>query len=181
MAETSSPISGARVVEFDFATKTERVIELDALPEAIRAGRFVWADIDLSEPEPARSSLRAFSLFSDEIVEDALTREPATQSARYDGYLHFVVSGCRLVGRHFDLERVDCVLSDRFLFTLHRGSVVFLDALRKDYSQDFVSFARSPRSHSDAINTRACDKAPGCPRKSFSEASDVSIGNSLTD
>jgi magnesium transporter len=108
------------------------------------ASHFVWVDVDIGDPEAARRTLEEIGLFSEEIVEDALSSEPATQSARYDGYLHFVVSGCRLIGRHFELERVDCVISERFLFTIHRGAVVFLEALKKDYSQDFVSFAKSP-------------------------------------
>lgn len=136
--------SVVRAVAFDFESKTERDIELSQMKEAMAKGQFVWVDVDLGDGEGTRKLLGDLALFSDEIVEDALTREPATQSARYDGYLHFVVSGCRLVGRHFDLERVDCVISDRFLFTLHRGAVVFLEALRKDYSQDFVAFAKSP-------------------------------------
>ncbi|GMV16574.1 MAG: hypothetical protein AMXMBFR56_47980 [Polyangiaceae bacterium] len=133
-----------RAVAFDFEKKAERSIELSEMKAEMAAGRFVWVDIDLADPVEARALLAELGLFSDEIVEDALTREPASQTARYDGYLHFVVSGCRLIGRHFDLERVDCVISERFFFTLHRGSVAFLEALKKDYSQDFVSFARSP-------------------------------------
>lgn len=133
-----------RAVAFDFEKKVERSVELAEIKQVMADGQFVWVDVDIGDGEGTRKLLGDLGLFSDEIVEDALTREPATQSARYDGYLHFVVSGCRLIGRHFDLERVDCVMSERFLFTIHRGAVVFLDALRKDYSQDFVSFARSP-------------------------------------
>jgi len=133
-----------RAVAFDFESKVERAVELGEIKAEMAAGRFVWVDLDIGDPDEARKMLAELALFSDEIVEDALTREPATQSARYDGYLHFVVSGCRLIGRHFDLERVDCVISERFLFTLHRGAVVFLEALKKDYSNDFVAFAKSP-------------------------------------
>jgi magnesium transporter len=55
-----------------------------------------------------------------------------------------VVSGCRERGHQFDLERVDVVIAERFLLTIHRGPVVFLDAVRRDYRSDFVNFARSP-------------------------------------
>ena len=68
-----------------------------------------------------------------EIIEDALTREPATQIARYDDYIHLVLSGCRLVGHKFDLERVDAIMGERFLLTLHTGQPVFLEAVRKRY------------------------------------------------
>lgn len=133
-----------RAVAFDFEAKVERGIELADMRSVMASGQFVWVDLDIGDADEARALLAELALFSDEIVDDALSREPATQSARYDGYLHFVVSGCRLIGRHFDLERVDCVIGERFLFTLHRGQVVFLQALKKDYSQDFVEFAKSP-------------------------------------
>ena len=133
-----------RAVAFDFEAKVERSIELAEMRGVMASGQFVWVDLDLGDADEARALLAELALFSDEIVDDALTREPATQTARYDGYLHFVVSGCRLIGRHFDLERVDCVIGERFLFTLHRGQVVFLQALKKDYSQDFAEFAKSP-------------------------------------
>lgn len=134
----------SRVIEFDFETKVERVIDLDEARESMASGRFVWIDVDYADPAAARQLLEALELLDHEIVEDALTREPATQSARYKDHLHFVVSGCRLAGRHFDLERVDCALGERFLVTVHRGPVVFLEALEKDYSNDFRSFAKSP-------------------------------------
>ncbi len=149
VAELSSsevPAGGcrSRVVEFDFDTKTERAIDLAGFREAMAAGRFVWIDVDYGDPGAARRLLDGLGLLDHEIVEDALTREPATQSARYKDHLHFVVSGCRLTGRNFDLERVDCVVGERFLATIHRGPIVFLEALAKDYSADFRSFAKSP-------------------------------------
>lgn len=144
MSEEPRPGCLIRAVAFDFETKTEESVELSELKAVMARGLFVWVDVDIADPDEARKLFEGLALFSDEIVEDALTREPATQSARYDSYLHFVVSGCRLVGRHFDLERVDCVVSDKFLFTIHRGQVAFLEALRKDYSQDFVAFSKSP-------------------------------------
>jgi magnesium transporter len=36
------------------------------------------------------------------------------------------------------------VVSDRFLLTIHRGTPVFLEAVRRSYVADFVRFAQSP-------------------------------------
>ncbi|MBK7584244.1 MAG: magnesium transporter CorA family protein [Myxococcales bacterium] len=144
MSEEPAAGSTTRVVAFDFEKKVERFLQLSEVRGAIEAGQYVWIDVDIGDADATRTALAELGLFNEEIVEDALTREPATQTARYDGYLHLVISGCRLVGRHFDLERVDCIISDRFLFTLHRGAVVFLEALKKDYSHDFIAFAKSP-------------------------------------
>jgi len=132
------------VVEFDFEAKTERHIAAEGIPEAFAAGKFIWADIDVQNVDEARQALAQINLIATEIVEDALTRDPATQLARYDDYLHMVLSGCRLIGDKFELERVDAVIGQHFLLTLHRGQPVFLEAVRKAYRADFLRFAKSP-------------------------------------
>jgi magnesium transporter len=128
----------------DFSAKEEHLIEPTETKAAMAKGQFVWLDVDLGNAEGARQVLEGLELVDDEIVDDALSREPATQHARYSDYLHMVVSGCRLVGRNFDLDRVDAVLGERFLLTIHQGPVLFLTALEKDYKDDFLEFAQSP-------------------------------------
>lgn len=133
-----------RIVDFDFDKKIERRIGIADIRPSMAEGRFVWVDIDTLDPVTARRALEAVDLCAHEIIEDALTREPATQHARYDSYLHFVISGCKLQGWKFDLERVDCIVGDRYLLTIHKGPAVFMTAVKKDYSNDFHAFARSP-------------------------------------
>lgn len=132
------------VVELDFERKVDKRIEIDRAKAAIAEGRFVWIDLDVSDALEAKKALGPLGLCADEILDDALTNEPATQSGRYDDYLHLVVTGCRLQGAHFDLERVDAIIGERFLLTMHKGPVVFLDAVRKVYRSDFQRFAKSP-------------------------------------
>jgi len=133
-----------QVVEFDFDTKRERSISLGEVMTSIEAGLFIWIDLEARDALEARKLLGDLKLISDDIVEDALTSEAATRHARYEDCLHVVVSGCHQRGEHFDLERVDIVLSERFLLTLHKGAVSFLKAVRRDYKQDFQRFAKSP-------------------------------------
>jgi magnesium transporter len=133
-----------RVVALDFETKTERELRVSDIAAALDERAFLWIDVDFQDADAARACLSGLGLIAPEIVEDAITREAATQCARYDSYVHFVVSGCRMHGRHFDLERVDCAMGDRFLLTVHKGKVVFLEAVRRDYHHDFLSFAKSP-------------------------------------
>jgi len=152
-SNASSPAQGTdgathgctvRVRELDFGSKVEREIALSDIPAATDAGRFAWIDLDFSAPDAARRVLSELKLIAPEIIDDAVSREPATQVARYDDYVHFVVSGCELGGRHFELQRVDCVIGERFLLTIHRGRVSFLEAMRRAYVQDFRRFAQSP-------------------------------------
>jgi magnesium transporter len=131
-------------VELDFKTKAHGKISVEDVKTAMDAGKFVWIDIDVAQTEDARKVLAKLALIDSEIVEDALTREPATQIGRYEDYLHLVLSGCRLVGHKFDLERVDVAFGENFMLTLHKGQPVFLEAVRKSYIKDFVRFAQSP-------------------------------------
>jgi magnesium transporter len=130
------------IVSFDFTTKELGAPTLADLREVMTT-RFCWVDVDVTNVEAARKILAEIGLCAPEIVEDALTRDPATQIARYDDYVHLVMSGCRLVGSKFELERVDAVLGEKFLLTLHRGAPVFLEAVRRAYRADFQRFAKS--------------------------------------
>jgi magnesium transporter len=132
------------VVELDFKTKQHKKIAVDDVKAAMEAEKFVWIDIDINQAEEARKLLVKLDLIAPEIYEDAITREPATQIGRYDDYLHLVLSGCRLSGHKFDLERVDAMMGERFLLTLHKGQPVFLEAVRRSYVADFTRFAQSP-------------------------------------
>jgi magnesium transporter len=132
------------IVEMDFKSKQHRKLSLSEITASMDAGKFVWIDVDIAQSEEARKLVASLNLCAPEIVEDAMSREPATQIARYDDYIHLVLSGCRLVGHKFDLERVDAMIGERYLLTLHKGSPVFLEAVRKSYATDFIRFAQSP-------------------------------------
>jgi len=133
-----------QIVSFDFTSKVLGAPPVAELAPSMEAGKFCWIDVDVGNVEAARKLLGELGLCAPEIVEDALTRDPATQIARYDDYIHLVMSGCKLVGPKFDLERVDAIIGEKFLLTLHRGQPIFLEAVRRAYRADFQRFARSP-------------------------------------
>jgi magnesium transporter len=153
-AESADPL--VQTVSFDFQTKELGAPSLTEIRAVMGGdagngpyrendgGKFCWIDVDVTNVDAARKLLGDLGLCATEIVEDALTRDPATQIARYDDYIHLVMSGCRLQGHKFDLERVDAIVGERFLLTLHRGQPVFLEAVRKAYRADFIRFAKSP-------------------------------------
>lgn len=144
---TNDSTSGAckvQVVDFDFETKVERSLPLTEVAASVEAGRFVWLDLDVQNQDEARRVLGDLGVVAEEIVEDALTSEAATRHARYENCIHVVVSGCRQRGQHFDLERVDIVIAEGYLLTIHKGPVAFLSSVRRDYKSDFHRFAKSP-------------------------------------
>jgi magnesium transporter len=132
------------VVDFDFANKVDRQISVRDIHAAMAEGHFVWMDVSATDKAEARELLRSLALLEEEVIDAALHKEPSTQHARYERYLHLVVSGCRQRGSNFDLERVDVVIGEQFMLTIHRGPVDFINAVRRDYRSDFVRFARSP-------------------------------------
>ncbi|HEY0465045.1 MAG TPA: CorA family divalent cation transporter, partial [Polyangiaceae bacterium] len=134
----------AQVVEFDFETRKERALPFDESIPSMLAGKFVWIDLDVRDVDEARRRLALLSAIDELIVEDALTNEAATRHARYEACLHVVVAGCRQSGHKFDLERVDIVIGQSFLVTIHRGPVLFLNAVRRDYHINFERFAKTP-------------------------------------
>ncbi len=133
------------IVELDFKTKEHRKVAVDEFRQSMADGKFVWIDVDIANIEEARKLLPLLEgMYEPQIIEDALTREPATQIGRYEDFLHLVLSGCRLSGHKFDLERVDVMMGEKFMLTLHKGQPVFLEAVRKSYVADFKRFAQSP-------------------------------------
>jgi magnesium transporter len=131
-------------IDFDFEQKLERTVSLPEARAAIQAGRFVWFDVNVGDARASRPLVLELGLLAPEVLDDALYNEPGTQHARYDEYIHLVVSGCRAQGLKFELERVDVIIGERFLMTIHKGDVVFLSAVKKNYRSDFVRFAKSP-------------------------------------
>ena len=131
-------------VELDFDKKVERGIPLGDARAAMAAGHFVWIDVDVNDTALARKVIEELGIVAVEIVDAALDHAASTQLARYDDYLHLVVTGCRLQGVHFELERVDVVMGERFMLTLHKGGTHFLTVIKKQYKQDFYRFAKSP-------------------------------------
>jgi magnesium transporter len=132
-----------RAVVLDFAAKTELVVSLTEAVEQTRLGRATWIDIELSNAGEAEPVLNALGLISPEILEDALYNEPLTRLARFEECVHFVVSGCRPDGHAFELERADVIIGETYVITLHRGPVVFLDQVMRQYRADFERFAQS--------------------------------------
>jgi magnesium transporter len=142
--EGKDPACITSVIAFDFDSKVEEALSLAQVAQAMAAGRFVWVDISIGDREEACRVLRSFGLLDEEVIEAALSKEPSTQHARYESYLHLVVSECHALGSGFELRRVDVVFSERMFLTIHKTPIAFLAALRKDYKSDFVRFAKTP-------------------------------------
>jgi len=141
--EAPRPCSTSAVA-LDFEQKLIEPLSFHAALQATQSGRFVWIDVHATDCEEARRLLSELALLDADVIDQALSHEPSTQHARYERYLHVVVSGCRARGNGFELARVDVVVAGSLFLTIHRDPVEFLAATWRDYAGDFVSFARSP-------------------------------------
>lgn len=133
----------AFAVEFDFEAKRHRRIEVTEVAQSLSKRCFVWIDLDIRELDEREELLGLLNVPAD-VIEDANEGDVGTQHARYPNCLHLVLAGCQLRGDDFDLQRVDAVVGDSFLLTLHKGSVEFVNRVKQDYPEDFEHHARTP-------------------------------------
>ena len=132
------------VVELDFDRRQETAIPLPDAAAAMASGRFVWIDLDAGDPAEARRMLAGLGLVGEDVVDLALRDEPSTQYGRHDGYCTWSFPAIGRGATTSTCERVSVTLGERFMLTIHRGPVSFLDGVRRDYHGDFVRFAKSP-------------------------------------
>ncbi len=130
------------VIEFDFSTRAEREIPIEEARAACTAGRSCWIDLDISEPTQAESILAEFGINS-VAREEALSHPVAGRYDIYGECLHVAIAAPYIEKGHVESAVVDLLIGDRFVITLHRGSVEFLNHVRKNYRQFFNTFARS--------------------------------------
>ncbi len=143
------PVSAApgcqlEIVAFDFEAKTSEPVELEGLRAAMQQGRFVWVDADVGDASAARSFLVGLELADAEVIEDALAGRSSVHYTRFDDYLYLVLTGTLVKEGPPSLERLDAIVAEGYLLTIHQGPVTFLESMRREYRADFVRFARSP-------------------------------------
>ena len=131
-------------VALDFETKTENRIEPDQIPEIISSGKFVWIDLDNSDPSSARETLAKLPGLSDSVIQDALRHDPNTALHHLLDSIHLVMTECTFADHDFLSQPVTVVIAKEFLLTVHNGPARITEDLRKHYSHDFQTFAKTP-------------------------------------
>lgn len=141
--ETPSAPIVVRAVRFDFETRKDTELALHEVAATVRAGHPVWLDVSIQDVANARKPLADLGLLTEDVLEDALHNDAMARVARFDDYIHLVVAGCRPCGFAFELERVDVVVGQNFVATLHRKPALFLSRVLRDYRTDFQRYAKS--------------------------------------
>lgn len=142
--EPAAP-AGFHALEFDFESKTQEIVPLERALAALGSGRFVWLDLDTTDRETSRAFLGGLGLVNEVVLDDVFFGEHGTQLKRYEDYLHFVLSTCRVSPEgKLEVDRLDAIFGQRFLLTLHEGPRPLLEGVRRDCKTDFLEFAKTP-------------------------------------
>jgi len=144
----------------DFRDRSHGEIDVAAVGDAVRDGRFVWIDVDLAAVDEQAGDGDAFAFSGlpttlgglplGAIVSGIAARRDDEGSSleRHADWLHLV-----LVGLPADLAddtceapacRLDLVIAAECLLTVHRGPHPVLDAVGRTYIHDFHHHARTP-------------------------------------
>lgn len=147
-----------RAEYLDFRDRTHGAIEVEAVGEAVAAGRFVWIDVDLEAA--ARDAALAGRLPAvvgglplGAIVAGLTAHAADSRStlSRHDDWLHLVLVGAApwLAAGSEPSDsaagcRLELAIAAECLLTVHRGPHPVLDAVRATYLHDFQHHARTP-------------------------------------
>ncbi len=131
-------------VEFDFTNKAERTIPVDAVCASCESGKFCWIDIDAAaDAAGAEAILKSLGINS-RAIEEALGPDVDGRHDLYDECLHTAMTAVSFAGGHFKASHVDMIVGEKYLVTLRRGTVEFVEQVRAHYRQDFLKFAQTP-------------------------------------
>lgn len=131
-------------VEFDFQTKRSQTIALDAASAACLRGLSCWLDFDTSKTDRAQVEAVLKELGVNSLaIEQALGPDQEGRYDVYDDCLHVACTASRTVDAGLETRHVDILISEKYVITLHRGGVDFIEQIRKTYRQDFEKFAKT--------------------------------------
>ncbi len=143
--------AGIRAEFLDFRDRSRGSLYPAEIREEIDRGRFVWIDIDAAVLDGRRidetfpphvcPGVDFHTLVDDHANVRPL---PAIGLQRTDRLLHLTFVGGAACGPDDPGERLDVVVGEGFLVTVHRGPNGVLDAVRRDYVHDFERHAVTP-------------------------------------
>jgi magnesium transporter len=149
--ETGLRPAGIRAEFLDFRDRSRGILCPTEIRGEIDRGRFVWLDVDVAVVE---AGLIEATLppqvcpgvdFRRLVDDHAKLWSPAAAGLRRtDRLLQLTFLGGATCGPEDPCERLDVVIGEGFLVTVHRGRNGVLDAVRRGYVHDFEQHAATP-------------------------------------
>jgi magnesium transporter len=143
-------VPGVVAEYFNFDEHVLGRTSLPDIPARIRAGEFVWIDLDLAIADlsvledvvpiddDCRSCLQQLADQTGDVQS-----EPLTSVRRSEQLLHITLVGAVSREGSIDWDRCDVVIGEGFLLTLHREPSAVLAVVRRDYEHDFQKYAKT--------------------------------------
>jgi magnesium/cobalt transport protein CorA len=143
-------VPGVVAEYFHFAEHVLGRTSLPDIPARIRAGEFVWIDLDLAIADlnilqdvvpiddDCRSCLQRLADQTGDVQS-----EPISSVRRSERLLHITMVGAVSREGSIDWDRCDVVIGEGFLLTLHREPSAVLAVVRRDYEHDFQKYAKT--------------------------------------
>jgi magnesium transporter len=131
-------------VEFDFETRKEQKIPARQAAASCAAGKFCWVDLDQhAAGVKAEEVLRSLGV-NDHAIAEAIGPDVDGRHDVYEECLHIAITSAELRAGQLGTSHVDLLIGERFLVTIRRGRVEFIEEVRRKYRKDFQQFARTP-------------------------------------
>jgi magnesium transporter len=105
---------------------------------------FCWIDVDAAaDLAGAERILRDLGV-NRHAIEEAIGPDSDGRHDLYDDCLHIAVTSVQFGADHKLMRsHVDMVIGERYMITLRRGPVEFVEQVRRHYKQDFAKFAKT--------------------------------------
>jgi magnesium transporter len=134
--------AASTVVEFDFATRQERPLSISEARASCESGKSCWIDIDTTDMAGVEALLLSLGV-NRVAIDEVLTSQVGGRHDVYEDCLHVSVSAPKLAAGKLDFAHVDIILGERYLVTMHKGRVDFIEIARRNYPHFFQKFAQS--------------------------------------
>lgn len=131
------------VIEFDFESKSERAADVAALDGWRGKNLYWWIDVVPESAAETEHLLRVLGV-SPEVIAGVVGPDVDGRYEAQEECLYFSITETRLSEGRLTTALADVVLGSKFLVTVHRQHVGFLDHIRRTYREDFLRFAKSP-------------------------------------
>lgn len=130
------------IVRFDFIAKNERTATLQEAHADHGPHLYYWVDIDASTVD-ATAAMRELGI-NETVVQEAIGIDVDGRYDVYDECLHVAATAAGFKEERIKGSHVDIILTEHAIVTVRRGTVDFIEQVKKRYHQDFVKFAKSP-------------------------------------
>lgn len=131
------------VVELDFATKMDRVTDSAALDGWRDKPLYWWIDVVPESSAETEELLKKLGVNAS-VIEGVVGPDVDGRYEVFEDCIYFSITETSQRDGRLVTALADVVLGEKFLVTVHRQHVNFLDLLRRTYRDDFRRFAKTP-------------------------------------